>query len=472
LAANSLREDQIHGHLLVLLEVAKFSCLDYEIKIENYLSTYNLYYQEVEQSLNNLTTSLNSSIKSCYNLTNGIENTARTCEEMHSINLLKLLPDSSFDPFNSNDQFTFLFKSDKIKVNAEAEICIQIIAEEFDRILNLCLSIIKVLNLVNLNPSMCGVASSSSSVLASIPAVRCILNTILELLPRMARFNPNRFAQFYMKDFLQFLVTLYSNSQFHMPAQTSMNSATVQNLMNASGARRSQTSLSSSVTSLNSPTFSSASSSKTSMVPSNASFCFGTLKSQIIFCVGFMSLSLSSINNQDFNAYTKNYLELIRSSPLLVNKEAAAAAENFKGVGNSAEQINELNSIMASIAMLSNSITSEQKSKLNLVESIVSLLEPLMLCSGGITFTMRYFLNEITQYIPELKFVIHESLLKILAMKLTGLSQNQLIQTAPAAERLLTQNSIKRQVTYCGFKIVMKFKRRLSFINLKVERNI
>jgi hypothetical protein len=450
---NSVREDQIHGHLLVILEVVKFSCLDYEVKIENYLSTYNLYYQEVEQSLNNLTASLNSSIKSCYNLTNGIENTARTCEEMHSINLLKLLPDSSFDPFNSNDQFTFLFKSDKIKVNAEASICIQLIGEKFDEILQTCLTIMKMLNLVNLNPSMTGVASNSSSILASIPAARCILNTILELMPRMAKFNPNRFAQKYLKEFLQFLVALYSNSQFFMPvtSSSSMNSATVQNLMNTSVVRRSQTSITSSLTA--SPSFSSASSSKLNMVPSNASFCFGTLKSQIIFCVGFMALSLSSINNEEFSSYTKSYLELIRSSPLLINKEAStdsSSSSSSKGGGgviNSAEQINELNSIMASIAMLSNSINSEQKSKLNLVESIMSLLEPLMLCSGGITFTMRYFLNEITQYIPELKLVIHESLLKILSMKLTGLSLNQLIQTAPTSAKLLTQNHVKKQVS-------------------------
>jgi hypothetical protein len=193
--------------------------------------------------------------------------------------------------------------------------------------------------------------------------------------------------------------------------------------------------------------------SRLNLVPSNASFCFGTLKSQIVFCIGFMSLSLGPTNNDEFNAYTKSYLELIRSSPLLAANSASANAGNRDQdslpIGNKVsipEQINELNSIMASIAMLSNSISSEQKSKLNLVESIMSLLEPLMLCSGGITFTMRYFLNEITRYIPEVKHVIHDNLLVILALKLTGLSHSQLIQVAPAAAKLFTQNHAQREV--------------------------
>ena len=386
------KDDQIHGHLLVILEMVKFSCLDFEEKIENYLSTYNLYYQELEQSLNNLTTSLNSSSASFYNLTNGIENTARTCEEMHSINLLKLLPDSSFDPFHSNDQFTFLFKSDKIKVSVESQLCKQLINEKFDQILKLCLTILKRLNLVNLNQSMTGVASSSSSITASIPSLRCILDTILELMPRLANFNPVKFSSFYLKEVLQFLTTLNSNTHFLIPGSTGgglANSSSNINLATVSGFGSSRFHIrqnstvglnpnlsSSSVNNANSSSSSSSASynsGSVNLVPSNASFCFGTLKSQVIFCVGFMSLSLSSTKNEDFSGYTKHFLELIRTSPLLMNRELLESrnVNLFERKG----QINELNSIMACIAMLSNSINNEQKTKLNLVESIMSLLE-------------------------------------------------------------------------------------------------
>ena len=71
-----------------------------------------------------------------------------------------------------------------------------------------------------------------------------------------------------------------------------------------------------------------------------------------------------------------------------------------------------------------------------------------MLCSGGITFTMRYFLNEITLHIPEVKLIIHENLLKILSQILTGLSHNQLIQTVSLSANQLTQTNLSRQSSY------------------------
>lgn len=70
------------------------------------------------------------------------------------------------------------------------------------------------------------------------------------------------------------------------------------------------------------------------------------------------------------------------------------------------------------------------------------LLEPLMLCSGGVTYTMRYFLNEISLHIPELKQSIHENLLKILSQILTGKPLYQIIQAiSVSASHLIKSNN-------------------------------
>ncbi len=45
--------------------------------------------------------------------------------------------------------------------------------------------------------------------------------------------------------------------------------------------------------------------------------------------------------------------------------------------------------------------TQSSSSSAIIIDSIMVLLEPLMLCSGGITFTMRYFLNEISSKIKK-----------------------------------------------------------------------
>jgi hypothetical protein len=76
------------------------------------------------------------------------------------------------------------------------------------------------------------------------------------------------------------------------------------------------------------------------------------------------------------------------------------------------------------------------------LHKIMVLLEPLMLCSGGITFTMRYFLNEISTHIPELKLSIHENLLKILSIILTGKPLYQVIQAiSMSASHLIRSNN-------------------------------
>lgn len=456
---NVPRDDQIHGYLLVTLEIVRFACLEFEQRVENYLSTYNLHYQELEQSLNNLTTSLflNSNVHSnYYNLTNGIENTARTCEEMHSLNLLKLLPDSSFDSFQSNDQFTFLFKSEKIKVNVESEFCKKLVADNFDKMSRLCLSIIRVLNLVNLSPSMMNAAPSISS---SVPSLRCILDTVLEILPRLANFNPSRFSGMYLGELLNILSTLNANTQFITASSTSSSSSlagtlspsttTVNNplsrrnlfaFINQSYSSSNLAALANSspttTTTSNSNSSSSTSNSHNQVIPSNVTSSMGTLKSQITFCVGFLSLALASVQNDEFNKFTRNLLEQIKTSPVLSGQSGSAGLSQ----NDRKEQINEINSIMACVAMLSYSTKPE-------IQSIISLIKALMHCSGGITFTMRYFLNEITQHMYQLKdLVIHENLLEILSQILTGLSHDRLIQTISRSADLLTQSSLAKQV--------------------------
>jgi hypothetical protein len=47
------REDRIHGHLLIILEILKFSGLEFEKQIEKYLSKYNIYHQQMQQAANN-----------------------------------------------------------------------------------------------------------------------------------------------------------------------------------------------------------------------------------------------------------------------------------------------------------------------------------------------------------------------------------------------------------------------------------
>jgi hypothetical protein len=169
----SSREDKIHGYLLIILEVVKFSCLEFEQQIEKYLSTYNLYHQQLQSSQNNtMQSTTTASAANSSNLTsmtniNLIENTARTCEELHSSNMLKLLPHGCFDPLHSNDPFMFLFKREKINVNQESATCMRLVYEKYDRIVKACLSVIQILNLANANQTLSSSMSASTSSFAS-----------------------------------------------------------------------------------------------------------------------------------------------------------------------------------------------------------------------------------------------------------------------------------------------------------------
>lgn len=98
---------------------------------------------------------------------NLIENTARSCEELHAANMVKLLPQGCFDPMHSNDPFMFLFKRERINVGPESATCRRLVQEKYDRIVKACLDVINVLNLHNLNPTGSGSASMASSVMTS-----------------------------------------------------------------------------------------------------------------------------------------------------------------------------------------------------------------------------------------------------------------------------------------------------------------
>ena len=67
--ANQSREDMIHGYLLIILEIIRFSCLDFEKQIEKYLYTYNLYHQQIHKANNNLIYNVNNNGSGAVRLT-------------------------------------------------------------------------------------------------------------------------------------------------------------------------------------------------------------------------------------------------------------------------------------------------------------------------------------------------------------------------------------------------------------------
>ena len=98
---------------------------------------------------------------------NLIEKTARSCEELHTANMIKLLPQGCFDPLHSNDPFMFLFKRERIHIGPESATCKRLLLEKYDRVVKACLDVISTLNLSHVNPppsSMSGVSMVSSSL--------------------------------------------------------------------------------------------------------------------------------------------------------------------------------------------------------------------------------------------------------------------------------------------------------------------
>jgi len=61
------REDRIHGYLLIILEILKFSCLEFEKQIEKYLTKYNIYHQQMQREANNAFSSDTNSTNSATN---------------------------------------------------------------------------------------------------------------------------------------------------------------------------------------------------------------------------------------------------------------------------------------------------------------------------------------------------------------------------------------------------------------------
>nr|AWV66626.1 serine/threonine-protein kinase mTOR [Brachionus rotundiformis] len=436
----STRDDKIHGYLQIILEIFKFSNFEFEKIIENYLSTYNLYYQQIQQAYNFNTSNVAS-------LVNLIENTAKSCEEMHVLNLQKLLPHSCFDPLHTNDPFLFLFKSEKINVSAEFKTCKDLIANNYNRINEILINLMKyILNISNLNTN--GIINNQSQP-AQI-TYRAIIETILSIIPRYARFDPFKFNSKILSHVLSFINDLNSITNFFISTSSSSS-------LNSSP----QISTNSISTGFFSPIVNVARGAQTkqissSVIPSNytnntlisskGSYCLGTLKSEIIFCVGFMSLSLTN-SSQDFLIFSQQFIHSFRNSSLLKTREI----QKKKLILEKEAQINELNSVMACIAMYAYNCmlhmrTLENKSLKQdfwskIIDLIMNLLEPLMLCSGGITYTMRYFLNEIATHIPELKASIHENLLKILSQILTGRQLSHILKTIPISATHLSQSN-------------------------------
>jgi hypothetical protein len=560
--SSTTKEDKIHGYLLVILEIVKFSCLEFEQKIEKYLASYNLYHQQQHVTTNQV----QSSFTNNHNPTSSSSSSSSSsgsCEEMHAANLLKLLPHSFFDPLHANDPFMFLFKSEKINVSIESRICAQLINEKFDQVCKICLKTIKCLNLSsnvtastsstnasNINVNLQPLFSSSNSN-NSMSSFRCIQETILALLPRLARFDQKSFSQFYLTETLLFLTNLNNSTNF-LPTnsiQQQLSSSSQQLITNSRSTNNSTQSSNILNLLINSNNLNTNNSSNTNNatntnlnhnnVSNNNSggLLFSgssSLKSEVIFCVGFMSLAL--VNQSDeFRMYTKQFIEIIRTSPLMSSKEiqrkrlaltissnmlndnqslninpsstsftsnnlnqsqnnlfstsnltttttTTTTTTNISSSSNNintisfmtqmqAAQINELNSIMACVAMFASSMvvssqpiiiiqnslnnvnttltpdssisssptgegessgidgtsphspgpsmiihqnkmksttttsvkspTQSSSSSAIIIDSIMVLLEPLMLCSGGITFTMRYFLNEISSKIKK-----------------------------------------------------------------------
>jgi hypothetical protein len=357
------------------------------------------------------------------------------------------LPHSYLDPFHTNDPFLFLFRSDRITVNVESQTCLQLIAQRYDRIVKACLSVIKHLNLSMPNISTSYSSSSSyaqsnnisnsgtnfysnssfqssqsSTSSSNIPTMqaplinsvlppppqstfRCIQETIMELLPRLAKFNPRQFNTLYLKESVSFLSNLNNNTSYL--ASTSTNSSYTSSSSSLRDTIISKKTLSSS--NISGPSLSSQIGSINNSITglsSGATFCLGTLKSEVIFCVGFMSLALSNTSDE-FRSYAKQFIEIFRSSPLMNSREIQRKKQTMEKDA----QINELNSIMACVAMFANSMVSKtntsnfsrmssssstgstNSSENSIIDSIMVLLEPLMLGSGGVTYTMRYFLN-------------------------------------------------------------------------------
>lgn len=327
---NLNRDDRIHGCLLIILEILKFSNLDFEKLIEQYLDVYA--YQNTKETIKNY-------------------------KDLHILNVRKTLKSLAIE--NELDLFEFLFKSDVISTDLESKYCLSLIQEKYDAI---CSCLIKLYSISN----------------------RHIQQTVMFLIPRLANFDKKRFGELYLDESIKYLHLSFKKVS----------------------------------------------------------------KYESLFCTAMLSLAIGD----DFSTYTDSFIKLIQSmfttnqitqnnsnqtnkklfnipgatslgalfttqtntSPAPTNSSSNTTINLTQKLSNMFIN-DELNAILACISAFSKSLPSQL-----IIDSIMHLLEPLMLVSVGVTYTMRVCLNDISQSIPQLKPSIHENLLKIMSQILTG----------------------------------------------------
>lgn len=105
-------------------------------------------------------------------------------------NLSKNSPYPCLHLQDTYNPFAFLFKTKKINIDIDSKICLNMINTEFNRILIICLNLLKCMN-TSFFKKNCG-----------------IQETVLELIPRLADSNRDKFNIFYVKDVITLLSEL------------------------------------------------------------------------------------------------------------------------------------------------------------------------------------------------------------------------------------------------------------------------
>jgi FKBP12-rapamycin complex-associated protein len=288
--------EKIHGYLLIILEILKFSNLAFEQTIDKYLNAYMYMHDASDAEI-------------------------KTCEEMHLKNLLKLLP-QNFEPVS--DPFMFLFKTEKINVKCESKNCKDLIRDKYDLIYG-CIS---------------RLFQNQYSYIQQI---------ILEIIPRLADFDKDMFTRKYLNNCIIHLNFLLEKKLY---------------------------------------------------------------KSDVLYCVGFLSLAL----NNNFQPFSSRFIDSIKN--LFNSKDMQRKRVNLSTTAQSMSYLTQFGSsvkiLSGSTSLTSIATTSSQTSSISLAgllsdtqltqhdlnavlacvsmfatsmpnemcHSIMQLLEPLMLSSG------------------------------------------------------------------------------------------
>ena len=379
------REEKIHGYLLIINEILKFTSLEFEKEIEKNLAAYITHTIEAENQI-------------------------KTCEELHAKNLLTLLP-YSFEPVN--DPFLFLFKSEKINIKVQSKNCHNFIHEKYDHLFS-CLSRLYLSNNIY------------------------IQQVLLQLIPRLANFDRVKFTQLYLNSVIEYLLSLMSKklsfmkpealfstgllsiavgAQFYRHAKFFIDIIRSNNLFNAKENEKQK----------KRGTGSLSSSASLASIVSSASLMHSSVHHNQT--INALSSALNTSSNSfiaSSNTQISNTFTSLTSKYSFYNVNSNQNNNNNNANGSVLLNISasdDLNSILACVSMFAKSMPIE------MADSILELLEPLMLTSGGVTHTMRYCLDEISRWIPQLRPAIHENLLKIISQILTGKPLCQIIQT-------------------------------------------